>query len=55
MLRIANILNLVRKTRDKKLRKNIIAQVDYNKEKKSIKIAFSVQKIMQRNNVLSYY
>jgi len=25
VLRIANILNLVRKTRDKKLRKNIIA------------------------------
>ncbi len=55
MLRIANILNLVRKTRDKKLRKNIIAQVDYNKEKKSIKIASSMQKIMQKNNVLSYY
>ncbi len=55
VLRIANILNLARKTRGEKLRKNIITQVDRNKEKKSIKITFSVQKIMQRNNVLSYY
>ncbi len=46
ILRIANILNLVRKIEDKKLRKNIIAQVDRNKEKKSIKIAFNMQKIV---------
>ncbi len=46
ILRIANIFNLVRKIEDKKLRKNIIAQVNYNEEKKSIKIASSVQKIM---------
>jgi len=31
MLRIANILNLVRKIKDKKLRKNIITQVNCNK------------------------
>ncbi len=55
ILRIANIFNLVYKTKDKKLRKNIIAQVNRNKEKKSIKIASNMQKIMQRNNVLSYY
>ncbi len=55
VLRIANILNLVRKTKDEKLRKNIVAQVNYNEEKKSIKIASNVQKIMQRDNALSYY
>ncbi len=55
VLRIANILNLARKIEDEKLRKNIVAQVNRNEEKKSIKIAFNVQKIMQRDNVLSYY
>ena len=46
MLRIANILNLVQKTKDKKLRKNITTQVNCNKEKKLIKIIFNIQKIM---------
>ncbi len=55
MLHIANILNLARKIIDKKLQKNIITQVDCNKKKKSIKIAFNIQKIMQKNNILSYY
>ncbi len=55
VLRIANILDLARKIEDEKLRKNIVAQVNRNEEKKSIKIAFNVQKIMQRDNVLSYY
>ncbi len=55
VLRIANIFNLVRKTRDKKLQKNITTQVNCNKEKKSIKIASSIQKIMQKDNVLNYY
>ncbi len=55
MLRIANILNLVRKIEDKKLRKNIVVQVDYSKEKKLIKTTSNVQKIIQRDNILSYY
>jgi len=42
ILRIANILNLAYKIEDKKLRKNIITQVNYNKEKKLIKIAFNI-------------
>jgi len=37
------------------LQKNIIAQINYNKEKKLIKIVFNIQKIMQKNNILSYY
>jgi len=38
VLRIANILNLARKIKGKKLRKNIATQVNYNEKKKSIKI-----------------
>jgi len=49
------MFNLARKTKDEKLQKNIATQIDCNKEKKSIKIAFDVQKIRQRDNVLSYY
>ncbi len=55
ILCIANMFNLARKTKDEKLQKNIATQIDCNKEKKSIKIAFDVQKIRQRDNVLSYY
>ena len=55
MLRIANILNLVYKIEDKKLRKNITTQINCNKKKKSIKIAFNMQKIIQRDNISSYY
>ncbi len=42
MLYIANILNLTYKTIDKKLQKNIIAQVNCSKKKKSIKIISSI-------------
>ena len=45
MLRIANILNLACKIEDKKLQKNIIAQINYN-EKKSIKTVSNIQKII---------
>jgi len=55
MLRIANILNLAYKTIDKKSRKSKIAKVNYNEKKQSIKITFDIQKIIQRDNVLSYY
>jgi len=37
------------------LQKNIIAQINYNKEKKSIKIVSNIQKIIQKDNILSYY
>jgi len=46
MFRIANIFNLTYKTIRKKLQKNIIAQVNCSKEKRSIKINFSIQKII---------
>ncbi len=46
MLYIANIFNLACKIVSKKLRKNITTQINCNKEKKSIKIAFNMQKIM---------
>ena len=55
ILCITNILNLACKTEDRKLRENITTQINYNKEKKSIKITSSMQKIMQKNNILSYY
>jgi len=55
VLRIANILNLIRKIEGEKLRKDMTTQVDYNEKKNSIKIAFDVQKVMQRDNALSYY
>jgi len=55
MLRIAKMLNLARKTIDKTLRKNIIAKVNCNKKKKSIKTTFDMQKIIQRDNASSYY
>ncbi len=55
MLRIANMFNLVRKIANKKLRESIIAKINYSEKKKSIKIAFDMQKIMQRDNILSYY
>ncbi len=54
ILYIANISNLVCKIKDKKLQKNIITQVNCN-QKKLIKIISNVQKIMQRDNILSYY
>jgi len=55
VLRVAKMLNLACKIVDEILRKDIIAKVDRNKRKKSIKIAFNVQKIMQRDNASSYY
>jgi len=55
VLRIAKILNLARKIVDKISRENIIAKVNRNKKKKSIKIVFDVQIIMQKNNASSYY
>jgi len=55
MLRIAKMLNLARKITNKILRKNIATKVDCSKRKKTIKTIFNMQKIMQKNNVLSYY
>ncbi len=55
ILCITNILNLACKTEDRKLRENIVTQIDCNKEKKSIKTVSDIQKIMQRDNVSSYY
>ena len=49
------MLNLACKIVGKKLQKNIIAQINCSKEKKLIKIASNIQKIMQKNNILSYY
>ena len=49
------MLNLAYKIVDKTLRKNITTKVNCNKKKKSIKTTFNVQKIMQKDNVLSYY
>ncbi len=46
ILYIANILNLVCKIADKKLQKNIAIQINYNKEKKLIKIVSNIQKII---------
>jgi len=55
VLCIANVLNTTRKIVDEKLRKDITTKVNNNKRKKSIKTTFNVQKIMQRDNALSYY
>jgi len=55
ILCVAKILNLARKITSETLRKNITTKVNCNKRKKSIKIAFDMQKIMQRNNILRYY
>jgi len=55
ILCIANILNIVRKIVDEKSRENITTKVNNNKRKKSIKTTSNMQKIMQRNNVSSYY
>ncbi len=49
------MLNLVCKTENKKLQKNIATQIDCSKEKKSIKTASDIQKVMQKNNISSYY
>ncbi len=54
-MRITNILNLVFKIIDKKLQENIVAQVNYSKKKKLIKIVSNIQKIIQKDNILSYY
>lgn len=51
---IINIFNLTCKIAIEKLQKNIIAKINYNK-KKSIKTIFNIQKIMQKNNILTYY
>ena len=45
-MRITNILNLVCKIIDKKLQENIVAQVNYSKKKKLIKIVSNIQKII---------
>jgi len=55
ILRVAKMLNLACKIASKILRKDITTKVNCNKRKKSIKIIFDVQKIMQRDNILSYY
>ncbi len=47
-MHIANILNLACKIADKKLQNNIIAQINCNKEKKSIKTISNIQKIIQK-------
>ena len=49
------MLNLVCKTENKKLQKNIATQIDCSKEKKSIKTVSNMQKIIQKDNILSYY
>jgi len=46
VLRIAKMLNLARKTIDKTSRKDIATKTNCNEKKKSIKIAFDMQKIM---------
>ncbi len=43
---IANIFNLIYKTVDKRLQKNIVTQVNCSKKKKLIKIASNIQKIL---------
>jgi len=55
ILCIANVLNIARKTTSEKSQENIIAKVNNNKKKKSIKTTFDMQKIMQRDNASSYY
>jgi len=55
ILCVAKILNLARKTIDETLRENIATKINCNKRKKSIKIVFDMQKIIQRDNILSYY
>jgi len=55
ILRVAKILNLARKIIDEILRENITTKVDRNERKKLIKITFNMQKIMQKDNVSSYY
>jgi len=55
MLCIANVLNIARKTIGEKSRKDIITKVNNNERKKLIKTTFNMQKIMQRDNVSSYY
>jgi len=55
ILRIANMLNLVCKTENRKLQKNITIQINCSREKKSIKTVSSIQKIIQRDNILNYY
>jgi len=55
VLCIANMLNTIRKTISEKSRENITTKVNSNKRKKSIKTTFDIQKIMQRDNVSSYY
>jgi len=55
ILCIANVLNIACKTTNKKLRKNITTKVNNSKKKKLIKATSSIQKIMQRNNISSYY
>jgi len=51
---VAKILNLACKIANETLREDITTKVNCNK-KKSIKIVFDMQKIMQRDNALSYY
>jgi len=55
MLRVVKMLNLARKTADEILRENITTKVNRNKKKKSIKTTFNMQKIIQRDNISSYY
>jgi len=55
MLRIAKMLNLARKIVDEISRENIVTKVNCSERKKSIKIIFDIQKIMQRDNASNYY
>jgi len=55
VLYIANMLNTTRKIANEKSRKNITTKVNNSERKKSIKTIFDIQKIMQKNNILSYY
>jgi len=55
VLCIANVLNTTRKTTSEKSRENITTKVNNNERKKSIKITFNMQKLMQRDNASSYY
>ncbi len=37
------------------MQKNIVVQINYNKEKKLIKTVSNIQKIIQKNDILNYY
>jgi len=55
ILRVAKMLNLVRKIVNEILRENITTKVNRSEKKKSIKTTSNMQKIMQKDNISSYY